>query len=99
MPHGDRAELFTQRVWITLADGHRFSGPLVQVTVDPQAGAASLAPLRVPWTQPRVSELLERDPWLSVAEVGSGYVLFDLRPLRGRLLRTRASTLRELFGD
>jgi hypothetical protein len=98
VPHGDRAELFTHRVWITLADGHRFSGPLVQVTVDPQADAASLAPLRVPWTQPRVSELLERDRWLSVAEVGSGYVLFDLRPLRGQP-DPAAVSRRELSGE
>ena len=83
-PHGDRAGLFTQRVWITVAGGHRFSGPLVQVTVDPEANLASPAPLRVPWPQPRVSDILERTPWLSVADVGSGYVLFDLRPLRGQ---------------
>jgi hypothetical protein len=94
VPLGERTEVLSHRVWITLADGHRFSGPLVQVTVDPGAEAASVPHLRASCTQPRVRDLLGRDPWLPVAEVGSGYVLFDLRPVREQhLLPRRAGTL------
>jgi hypothetical protein len=83
-PKGSQSGLLAHRVWIVLADGHRSAGPFAYVTVDSEASKPRLAPLRVPWPQPKVDELIEQDPGLPVAEVGSGYVLFDLRPQPGR---------------
>jgi hypothetical protein len=85
VPEGRRSGLLAHQVWIVLADGHRSAGPFAQVTVDSEASEPRPAPLHVPWTQPKVDEIFEQDLGLPVAEVGSGYVLFDLRFLRSRI--------------
>lgn len=83
-PEGSQSGLLSYRVWIVLADGDRSAGPFVHVTVDSEANKPGPGPLRVPWPQPKVDEIIEQDLGLPVAEVGSGYVLFDLRPQPGR---------------
>jgi hypothetical protein len=84
-PEGTQSGLVTHRVWIVLADGHRWPGAFAYVTVDSEATEPRQAPVRVPVPQLTVDEIIEEDPGMPVADVGKGYVLFDLRLLRSRV--------------
>lgn len=63
-------------------EGHEFVIAELSVTVDAAAPPASLPPLSPP-VQPTVDEIVAANQKLKIAERGSTYVIFDLRPSYG----------------